>query len=105
YATSYFLTARLAARRMIPRKSGVIMTVTALLSRSGVPLVGGYGVAMAAKEELPRSLSAELASQGIRVVGLRPQAIAETRTIKAAFEPRSMALNMTWEQWQEALAS
>ena len=49
YATSYFLTARLAARRMIANKSGVIMTVTALLSRTGVPLVGGYGPAMAAE--------------------------------------------------------
>src|SRR4029434_6996386 len=36
YTTSYFLTARLAARRMIPRRSGVTMTVTALLSRTGV---------------------------------------------------------------------
>src|SRR5262245_23356107 len=40
YATSYFLTARLAARRMLARKSGVIMTVTALLGRTGAPLVG-----------------------------------------------------------------
>jgi NAD(P)-dependent dehydrogenase (short-subunit alcohol dehydrogenase family) len=39
YATSYFLTARLAARRMVASKSGVIMTVTALLSRTGAPLV------------------------------------------------------------------
>src|SRR5215208_947956 len=30
YAMSYFLTARLAARRMIANESGVIMTVTAL---------------------------------------------------------------------------
>src|SRR5262249_18200516 len=30
YATSYFLTARLAARRMVPNKSGVIMTVSAV---------------------------------------------------------------------------
>jgi NAD(P)-dependent dehydrogenase (short-subunit alcohol dehydrogenase family) len=30
YTTSYFLTARLAARHMIPNRSGVIMTVTAL---------------------------------------------------------------------------
>jgi NAD(P)-dependent dehydrogenase (short-subunit alcohol dehydrogenase family) len=35
YATSYFLTARLAARRMVTNKSGVIMTVTALHSRTG----------------------------------------------------------------------
>ena len=45
YTTSYFLTARLAARRMVANKSGVIMTVTALHSRTGLPLVGGYGPA------------------------------------------------------------
>jgi NAD(P)-dependent dehydrogenase (short-subunit alcohol dehydrogenase family) len=105
YATSYFLTARLAARHMIPNESGVIMTVTALPSRTGVPLVGGYGPAMAAKEALTRELSAELAPQGIRVVGLRPQGMPETRTIKDAFEPRAKATGMTWEQWQEFLAS
>jgi NAD(P)-dependent dehydrogenase (short-subunit alcohol dehydrogenase family) len=105
YTRSYFLTARLAARRMIPNKSGVIMTVTALHSRTGIPLVGGYGPAMAAKEALTRDLSAELAPHGIRVVGLRPQGMPETRTIRDAFEPRAKASGMTWEQWQEFLAS
>jgi NAD(P)-dependent dehydrogenase (short-subunit alcohol dehydrogenase family) len=104
YTTSYFLTARLAARRMIPNTSGVIMTVTALHSRTGIPLVGGYGPAMAAKEALTRDLSAELAPHGIRVVGLRPQGMPETRTIRDAFEPRAKASGMTWEQWQESLA-
>jgi NAD(P)-dependent dehydrogenase (short-subunit alcohol dehydrogenase family) len=105
YVTSYFLTARMAARRMVANKSGVIMTVTALLSRTGTPLVGGYGPAMAAKEALTRDLSAELAPQGIRVVGLRPQAIPETATIRDAFEPRAEASGVSWEQWQELLAS
>jgi NAD(P)-dependent dehydrogenase (short-subunit alcohol dehydrogenase family) len=105
YTTSYFLTARLAARRMIPNKSGVIMTVSALHSRIGIPFVGGYGPAQAAKEALTRHLSAELAPHGIRVVGLRPQAMLETRTIKNAFEPRAKATGMTWEQWQQLLAS
>lgn len=105
YATSYFLTARLAARHMIPNGSGVIMTVTALHSRTGLPLVGGYGPAQAAKEALTRDLSAELAPHGIRVVGLRPQAMPETRTIRDAFEPRAKASGMTWEQWQEFLAT
>jgi NAD(P)-dependent dehydrogenase (short-subunit alcohol dehydrogenase family) len=105
YTRSYFLTARLAARRMVVNKSGVIMTVTAAHSRTGIPLVGGYGPAMAAKEALTRDLSAELAPQGIRVVGLRPYAMPETRTIKEAFEPRAEAAGMTWEQWQEFLAS
>ncbi len=97
HATSYFLTARLAARRMVPNKSGVIMTVTAVHARTGIPLVGGYGPAQAVKEALTRDLSAELAPHGIRVVGLRPQGMPETGTIKAT--------GMTWEQWQEMLAS
>jgi NAD(P)-dependent dehydrogenase (short-subunit alcohol dehydrogenase family) len=88
YATSYFLTARLAARRMVANRSGVIMTVTALPSRKGTPLNGGYGPAQAAKEALTRELSAELAPQGIRVVGLRPHGIPETDSLKEAFEPR-----------------
>jgi NAD(P)-dependent dehydrogenase (short-subunit alcohol dehydrogenase family) len=105
YATSYFLTARLAARHMVLNRAGVIMRVTALLGRTGVPLVGGYGPAMAAMEALTRALSAELAPQGVRVVGLRPQAMPESSTIKEAFEPRAAASGMTWEQWQEQLAA
>jgi NAD(P)-dependent dehydrogenase (short-subunit alcohol dehydrogenase family) len=105
YVTSYFLTSRLAGRRMVPQGSGVIMTVTALLSRTGIPLVGGYGPAQAAKEALTRDLSAELAPLGIRVVGLRPQGMPETRTIRDAYEPRAKASGMTWEQWQASLAS
>ena len=74
YTTSYFLTARLAARRMVANRSGVmIMTVTSTPSRTGTPFIGGGGAAMAAVESLTRSFSAELAPQGIRVVGLRPQ--------------------------------
>ena len=104
YTRSYFLTARLAARRMVARRSGVIMRVTALHSRTGIPLVGGYGPAMAAMEALTRDLSAELAPQGIRVVGLRPQGMPETGTLKEAFEPRAKASGMTWERFQESLA-
>jgi NAD(P)-dependent dehydrogenase (short-subunit alcohol dehydrogenase family) len=104
YTTSYFLTARLAARHMIPRRAGVIMTVTALHARAGIPLVGGYGPAMAAKEAMTRHLSAELAPHGVRVVGLRPQAMPETPAIRDAFEPRAAASGMSWEQWLEFLA-
>ena len=105
HATSYFLTARLAARRMIPNKSGVIMTTTALPSRVGIPLVGGYGPAMAAKEALMRDLSAELAPHGIRVVGLRPQGMPETSKFKEASARQAKTLRMNAEQFQELLAS
>jgi NAD(P)-dependent dehydrogenase (short-subunit alcohol dehydrogenase family) len=104
YPTSYFLTARLAARHMVRNGSGVIMRVTALHSRTGIPLVGGFGPAMAALEALTRDLSAELAPHGVRVVGLRPQAMPETDTIREAFEPRAAASGVSWEQWQQRLA-
>jgi NAD(P)-dependent dehydrogenase (short-subunit alcohol dehydrogenase family) len=60
---------------------------------------------MAAKEALTRHLSVELAPHGIRVVGLRPQGMPETRTIEEGFEPRREASGMTWEQCQEFLPS
>jgi NAD(P)-dependent dehydrogenase (short-subunit alcohol dehydrogenase family) len=103
YTTSYFLTARLAARRMVARRSGVIMTVTALPARTGTRLNGGYGPAHAAKEALTRDLSAELAPQGIRVVGLRPHGMPETTTMKEVFDAK--ASGMTWEQFREYLAT
>ena len=103
--TPYFVTARLAARHMIPNGSGVIMTVTTLHSRTGFPLAGGYGPAQAAKEALTRELSAELAPHGLRVVGLRPHAMPETHAIKNGYETRTKGTGTTWEQFQEMLAS
>jgi NAD(P)-dependent dehydrogenase (short-subunit alcohol dehydrogenase family) len=105
YTTSYFLIARLAARRMVANKSGVIITMTTLQSRTGFPTAGGFGPAMAAKEALTRELSAELAPHGIRVVGLRPQGIPGTESLKEAFEPRARSSGMTLEQFQELGAS
>jgi NAD(P)-dependent dehydrogenase (short-subunit alcohol dehydrogenase family) len=105
YTTSYFLTARLAARRMLVTGSGVIMTVTAPPSRTGVPFVGGGGPAMAAVEALTRGLSAELAPHGIRVVGLRPQAIPETARIRENFESYAEASGTSWDRFHDSLAS
>jgi NAD(P)-dependent dehydrogenase (short-subunit alcohol dehydrogenase family) len=59
---------------------------------------------MSAVEALTRGLSAELAPQGIRVVGLRPQGMPETGRIKESFELYAKASEMTWEQFQEMLA-
>jgi NAD(P)-dependent dehydrogenase (short-subunit alcohol dehydrogenase family) len=105
YTRSYFLTARLAARRMVANRSGVIMTATATPSRTGIPFVGGGGPAMAAVESLTRNLSAELAPHGIRVVGLRPQGIPETTRIKESFALYAEASGMTSEQFHESSAS
>ena len=103
YITSYFLTARLSARRMLANKSGVIMTVTAPPPRISTPN-GGYGPSQAAKEALTRYLSVELAPHGIRVVGLQSHAMPETETITEVFEGRAETMGLSWEQFTGYLA-
>ena len=103
YTTSYFLTARLAARRMVPNRSGVIMTVSAVPARAGTPLNGGYGPAYAAKEQLTRDLSVEFAPHGIRVVGLRPHGMPETNAMRELYDAKKRG--MTWEQFEAFLAN
>jgi NAD(P)-dependent dehydrogenase (short-subunit alcohol dehydrogenase family) len=103
YTKSYFLTARLAARRMVSNRSGVIMTVTSTPSRTGIPLMGGVGPAMSAVEALTRGLSAELAPHGIRVIGLRPTGMPESGTIQEVFGLHAKAWGISWEQFQELI--
>jgi 3-oxoacyl-[acyl-carrier protein] reductase len=80
---THFLTATAAARHMLRKKSGVILTLSSSASvLSGrdrrYHLTGGFGTACAAIEALSRSLAGEFGPQGIRVVCLRSDAIPET---------------------------
>ncbi len=104
YSRSYFLTARSAAKHMIPNKSGVIMTLSALPARTGTAMNGGYGPALAAKEALTRDLSLELSKHGLRVVCLRPHGIPESGTMQSLFELKVKPSGMTWEQFTGYLA-
>ena len=79
------------------------MTVTAPPARIGTPN-GGYGPSQAAKEALTRYLSVELAPQGIRVVGVQPHGMPETKTIKEIFENRAKTSGVSWEQFAGYLA-
>ena len=76
-----FLTARAAARHMVKRGSGVILTITGG-DREAVPTLGGTLVTWAAIEAQCRQWACELGPQGIRVVWLRttglPEAIPDT---------------------------
>jgi 3-oxoacyl-[acyl-carrier protein] reductase len=81
--TTHFLTATAAARRMIPRGAGVILTLSAssagLSGRDRVfHHTGGFAVACSAIECLSRTLAGELGPKGIRVVCLRSDGIPET---------------------------
>lgn len=100
YTTAYFLTARAAARHMIEKRSGVILTLTPTPARMAIPLFGGLVPAWAAMEALTHSFAAELGPQGIRVVGLRSDAIPETATIRASYSRRAGISGQTIEEIQ-----
>ncbi len=77
--TTYFLTARAAARHMVRHGSGVILTLSSSAVRAFVPgvHVGGFGIAGTAIEALTKLLAAELGPQGVRAVCLRSEGIPE----------------------------
>jgi NAD(P)-dependent dehydrogenase (short-subunit alcohol dehydrogenase family) len=105
YTQSNFLTARSAARRMVARRSGVILTITATPSRMAFPNVGGTAPAFAAVVALSRTLSVELAPQGVRVVCLMPNAIPETATIRENFGRYAKAMGVSQAEFQARIAS
>jgi 3-oxoacyl-[acyl-carrier protein] reductase len=78
WTTTQFLTARAAARHMVQKRSGVILTLSASPARLAIASTGGFGVACAAIEGLTRTLAAELSPQGVRVVCIRPHRIGDT---------------------------
>ena len=80
-ARTTFLTARAAARHMIPRRSGVILAFGGPGDRSA-PLrdyyLGGTQVAFDAIEAMRRQLAVELGPHGIRVVTLASGGVLES---------------------------
>jgi NAD(P)-dependent dehydrogenase (short-subunit alcohol dehydrogenase family) len=105
YAHAHFLTARSAARRMVARRSGVILTITATPSRMAFPNAGGSAPAFAAVVALTRTLSAELGPQGVRVVCLMPNAMPETGTIRENFAKFAKAAGITPAEYLERIVS
>jgi NAD(P)-dependent dehydrogenase (short-subunit alcohol dehydrogenase family) len=104
YTQANFLTARSAARRMVARRSGVILTITGTPSRMAFPNVGGNAPAFAAVVALTRTLSAELAPRGVRVVCLMPNAMPETPTIRESFTRYAKTAGVTPAEYQARIA-
>jgi NAD(P)-dependent dehydrogenase (short-subunit alcohol dehydrogenase family) len=98
-ARTTFITARAAARHMIPRRSGVILAFGGPGDRSG-PLrdyyLGGTQVAFDAIETIRRQLSVELGPHGIRFVTLASGGVPET--FPAGFEEAEQITKMIEDQ-------
>jgi len=105
YTRAQFLTARAAARRMVAKRSGVILMHTPEPARLGTPLVGGMAPAWAAMEAFSRCLSAELGSQGIRAICLRSTGIPETAAFNVVLGLHAKAMGITQQQFQSLVES
>ncbi len=75
-----FITARAAARRMIERRSGVILHLNSASGAGAMPGMGSTGPADAATEAFMRYLAAELGPHGVRVCGIWTAGVVETLT-------------------------
>lgn len=79
---SQYITARAAARHMVPRGSGVIIFLTGSPARPHGPGTSAIGAAFAGVENLTRTMAIELGPTGVRVVCLRTSANPDSRTIQ-----------------------
>ncbi len=70
-----FLCAREALRRMVPRRSGVILNITSVHERIAWAGYSAYAASKAALASLTQTLAQEAAPAGVRVLALAPGAI------------------------------
>ena len=77
FLRSNLITARATARHMTARGSGAILTLSTAGARFARPGNLGFGTTCAAIEQMTQRLAAELGPSGVRVVCLRPTAIAD----------------------------
>jgi NAD(P)-dependent dehydrogenase (short-subunit alcohol dehydrogenase family) len=85
-ARAQFIPAQAIARHMIPRGSGVILTLTTPGGRMAGKGFLANGVFSATTEAFSRLLAAELGGHGIRTVCLRPDAILDAVELSGARE-------------------
>ncbi len=96
------ITAKAAARQMTERGRGVILTLSTAGARFARPGNLGYGTTCAAIEQMTQRLAVELGPSGVRVVCLRPTAIADAASNGSytgeLFAPLAAAAGVSVEQ-------
>ncbi|MGI8583681.1 MAG: SDR family NAD(P)-dependent oxidoreductase [Chitinophagaceae bacterium] len=96
---SQFLTSRVAAKYMMQTQSqGTILLLTAALSRSKLSHVAGITAASAAIEGLTRVMATEWGGNGIKVIGICPGAIMETKRISGWIDAAAKEYGIPAEQ-------
>jgi 3-oxoacyl-[acyl-carrier protein] reductase len=103
YLRANLVTIQAVARHMAARRSGTILTLSTAAARYGIPGTMGYGLTGATIEAMTQRLAVELGPSGVRLVCLRPHAIADGPTYGSfatdVFESRAAAAGVGVEQW------
>jgi NAD(P)-dependent dehydrogenase (short-subunit alcohol dehydrogenase family) len=102
---SQFITARSAARHMARQGSGVLIFLSATVSRGVSPNTSAIGAAYGAVDSMTRSLAVDLSPLGVRVVCVRSMGMAETRTMQQTYEMGGKAMGVPKEKMAEIITS
>jgi 3-oxoacyl-[acyl-carrier protein] reductase len=101
---THYLTATAAARHMAPRRTGVILALTAQVARKPYAGSGGFGVACAAIEGLWRQLALELGPAGIRVITLRSSGSPDAPGVSVAIAEHARLAGVSREMFESRIA-
>lgn len=103
FCRSNFVTAQAVTRHMVEQRSGVILTISTLGSRTAFPGTMGYAATCAALEATTRVLAAELGPSGVRAVCLMSDMIPEAAAMGSyshdVFEPIAERMGLTMDEF------
>lgn len=95
-----FVTAKAALPLMSKQKKGVIIFITSTLAKVGSPWSAPLTASHAATEGLVKSLAHEWGAEGVRVIGLRSEAMPDSPTIDYTFTTMGAHMGMDRNEMQ-----
>lgn len=93
-----FITAKSAFRHMSRQGSGVVIFNTSTLAKVGSPWSPALTASHAATEGLMRSLAHEYGPAGVRVLGVRSEAMPDSPTIEYTFATMGANMGMSFDE-------
>jgi len=103
FLRTLFITSKAVAKHMGRKRPGVILPLSTPGSKLAAAGVLGYCVTCAGKEAFSRVLAQELAPRNIRVLCIRPHAIADAPAsgsyTKDVFKPKAAAAGLSVQEW------
>ncbi|MGW9211062.1 SDR family NAD(P)-dependent oxidoreductase [Embleya sp. NPDC055664] len=103
FLRALFITSKAVARHMGGERPGVILTLSEPGSKLALGGILGHSVTAAGKEAFSRVLAAELAPDNVRVIAIRPHAVADAPAAGSytedLFQPSAEAAGLTVQEF------